>query len=315
MADAGLQSLVSIIKSTLYHEYLVTEALLRSNAGTTIGGFLFAILPRLLLPPMPLSSAVGLTLKICILSIGFQYSLEVVNQTMGVAEDSVNKPYRPIPSGLITIHEAERRWILAWILFPLLSYMLSGRHVALWALVWQAEVGFCYVWPRPNNPIMRNLFTAVATFIIISLVNESVVEQHPDRNLHLVLRAALAGWVCLIVQIQEFHDLEGDRLAGKRTLPLVLGEARIWLMRQTTCWIFFITHILFLLWGLMLAQWSTWPRSICTAAAIQIVLGAAVGLRVVWSDSVEIDKNTYFYWLTLLFWTMIVYTSLLGTAM
>jgi 4-hydroxybenzoate polyprenyltransferase len=315
MADADPQPLASIIKSTLYHEYLVTEALLRSNAGTTLGGFLFAILPRLLLPPMPLSSAVGLTLKICILSVCFQYSLDIVNQATGVAEDSINKPYRPIPSGLITIRGAERRWVLAWILFPLLSYLLSGHHVALWALVWQAEVGFCYVWPRPNNPVMRNLFTAVATFIIISLVNESVVEQHPDRNLHVVLRAALAGWACLVIQIQEFHDLEGDRLAGKRTLPLVLGEAKIWLMRHATCWIFFITHALFLLWGLLLAQWSTWPRSICAAGAIQIVLGVAVGLRVVWSDSVEIDKDTYYYWLTLLFWTMMVYTSLLGTAM
>jgi 4-hydroxybenzoate polyprenyltransferase len=315
MADAGPQSLASIIKSALYHEYLVTEALLRSNAGTTLGGFLFAMLPRLLLPPMPLSSAVGLIVKICILSTGFQYSLDIVNQTTGVVEDSVKKPYRPIPSGLITIRGAEQRWILAWILFPLLSYMLSGYLVALWAVVWQTEVGLCYVWPRLNNPVMRNLFTSVATFIIISLVNATVVDQYPERNLHLVPRAALAGWVCLVTQIQEFHDLEGDRLAGKRTLPLVLGEARIWLMRQATCGIFFITHALFLLWGLILAQWSTWPISICAAGVIQTVLGVAVGLRVVWSDSVERDKNTYFYWLTLLFWTMVVYISLLGTAM
>jgi hypothetical protein len=122
MADAGPQSLVLTIKSTLYHKYLVTEALLRSNAGTTLGGYLFAILPRLLLPPMPLSPAVGLILKICILSICFQYSLDIVNQITGVAEDSVNKPYRPIPCGLITISGAERCWILAWILFPLLSF-------------------------------------------------------------------------------------------------------------------------------------------------------------------------------------------------
>jgi len=311
----GLQSITATVSSSLYHEYRVTETLLRSNAGTTLGGFLFAILPRLLLPPMALRSSLELVLKICVLSVGFQYALDIVNQRTGVSEDTVNKPYRPIPSGLITIRGADTRWIIAWISFPLLSYLLSGYEVMLWALVWQAEVGFCYVWPRPNNPVVRNLFTGLATFIIISLVNSVVVERHPDRHMPLVLRAALAGWAGLIIQIQEFHDVEGDRIAGKRTLPLVLGEARVWLMRQATCWLFFITHVLFLLWGLMLSQSSTWPRSICVAGAMQVVLGAAVGLRVIRSDSVEIDRATYFYWLTLLFWVMIVYISLLSTAM
>jgi 4-hydroxybenzoate polyprenyltransferase len=264
---------------------------------------------------MALHSALELILKICVLSIGFQYALDIVNQRTGVAEDSVNKPYRPIPSGLITLRGADTRWAIAWISFPLLSYLLSGYEVTLWALVWQAEVGFCYVWPRLNNPVVRNLFTGVATFIIISLVNSVVVERHPDRYMPLVLRAALAGWAGLVIQIQEFHDVEGDRIAGKRTLPLVLGEARVWLMRQATCWVFFITHALFLMWGLVLAESSTWPRSICAAGAMQVVLGVAVGLRVIWSDSIEIDRDTYFYWLTLLFWMMIVYISLLSTAM
>jgi 4-hydroxybenzoate polyprenyltransferase len=309
------KSAVAGVTDFLYHEYLVTEALLRSNAGTTLGGFLFAILPRLLLPPLPVQSALHLILKICVLSVGFQYSLDIVNQRTGVTEDAANKPYRPIPSGLLTIRGADTRWTAAWIIFPLLSYVLSGYNVMLWALVWQVEVGFCYVWPKPNNPVVRNLFTGIATFIIISLVNSVVVERHPDRNMALVLRAALAGWAGLVIQIQEFHDVEGDRIAGKRTLPLVLGEARVWLMRQVTSWVFFITHALFLLWGLVLAQSSTWPRSIWAAGGMQVVLGVAVGLRVTWADAVEIDRATYFYWLTLLFWLMITYISLLSTAM
>jgi 4-hydroxybenzoate polyprenyltransferase len=312
---ASPKSGVAALTSSLYHEYLVTEALLRSNAGTTLGGFLFAILPRLLLPPMPCQSALNLILKICILSVGFQYSLDIVNQRTGVAEDAVNKPYRPIPSGMITVRGADARWIVAWIIFPLLSFALSGYHVTMWALVWQAEVGFCYVWPKPNNPVVRNLFTGVATFIIISLVNSAVVAQHPDRDMPFVLRAALAGWAGLVIQIQEFHDVEGDRIAGKKTLPLVLGETRVWLMRQVTSWVFFITHALFLLWGLVLARSSYWPRSIWAAGGMQVFLGMAVGLRVTWSDSVDIDRATYFYWLTLLFWVMIVYVSLLSTAM
>jgi 4-hydroxybenzoate polyprenyltransferase len=315
VALAGFQYAATKVSSFLHHEVLVTEALLRSNAGTTLGGFLFAIIPRLLLPPMPLYSALELVVKICVVGVGFQYALDIVNQRMGVAEDTVNKPYRPIPGGLISLRGADARWVLAWILFPLLSYTLSGYWVGMWALVWQAEVGFCYVWPKPNNPVVRNLFTGVATFIIISLVNSVVVEQHPGRNMPLVLRASLAGWAGLIIQIQEFHDVEGDRIAGKRTLPLVLGETKVWLMRYATCWLFFATHALFLLWGLVLAQSSSWSRGIYAAGAMQVILGAAVGLRVIWSDSMAKDRETYFYWLTVLFWMMIVYVSLLSTAM
>jgi 4-hydroxybenzoate polyprenyltransferase len=311
----GLQSVASKVTSFLHHEILVTEALLRSNAGTTLGGFLFAILPRLLLPPMPLYAAIELIIKTCIVGVGFQYALDIVNQRMGVAEDTVNKPYRPIPSGLMSLRGADTRWALAWILFPLLSFRLSGYWVGIWALVWQWEVGFCYVWPKPNNPVVRNLFTGVATFIIISLVTSVVVEQHPSRNMPLVLRASLAGWAGLVIQIQEFHDVEGDRAGGKRTLPLVFGETKVWLMRYATCWVFFTTHALFLLWGLLLAKSSTWSRSICTVGAMQVVLGGAVGLRVVKSDSMDKDRETYFYWLTLLFWMMIVYVSLLSTGM
>ena len=303
------------LKSILYREYVVTEALLRSNAGTTLGGFLFAILPRLLLPPIPVGSAAQLILKTCVLSVSFQYALDIVNQTTGVTEDSINKPYRPIPSGLITIHEAERRWTVVWILFPILSYLLSGHEAAFWAILWQAEVGFCYVWPKPNNPVMRNMFTGVATFIIISLVNAIVVHEHADRDLNVILRAALGVWAGIVIQIQEFHDVEGDRMAGKRTLPLVLGEDRIWLMRQVTCGIFVVSHALFLGWGIALAQSSAWPISICAVGSLQIVLGVAVGVRVVWSESVEMDKKSYFYWLTLLFWMMVIYITLLGTAM
>jgi 4-hydroxybenzoate polyprenyltransferase len=315
VALAGFQSAASKVTSFLHHEILVTEALLRSNAGTTLGGFLFAIIPRLLLPPMPLYSALELVFKISIVGVGFQYALDIVNQRMGVAEDTVNKPYRPIPSGLISLRGAEARWLLAWILFPLLSYNLSGFWVGMWALVWQAEVGFCYVWPKPNNPVVRNLFTGVATFIIISLVNSVVVGQHPGRNMPLMLRASLAGWAGLVIQIQEFHDVQGDRIAGKRTLPLVLGEGKVWLMRYATCCVFFTTHAIFLLWGIALAQSSSWSRSICTVGAMQAVLGGAVGLRVIWSDSMAKDRETYFYWLTILFWMMIVYVSLLSTAM
>ena len=42
--------------------------------------------------------------------------LDVSNQIVGADEDRENKPYRPIPAGLIDIHRAK---ILRWILLPI----------------------------------------------------------------------------------------------------------------------------------------------------------------------------------------------------
>jgi 4-hydroxybenzoate polyprenyltransferase len=315
MAGFSSEPLLVAIVYNIYHEYRITESLLRSNAGAVVVSILSAILPRLFLPTIPIITALELLLKTFILSIFYLYSFDIVNQTTGVAEDTINKPYRPIVSGLVTLQGTQRRWALIWVLSPLLAFWLSGVHAALWAFLWQIEVGFCYVWPRFNNPVMRNVFIFVGTFILVSFANAIFVEQYQDRNLHTVLRLTLAAWTAVVSHLQEFHDVEGDRVSGKRTLPVVLGQEKIWIMRHVTGWIFFIAHAGFLWWGLQLAPSSVYQHSIHAVGVIQFKVGMVVGLRVVRSSTVEVDKSTYYYWFIPLFWLLNVYISLLGTAM
>jgi 1,4-dihydroxy-2-naphthoate octaprenyltransferase len=56
----------------------------------------------------------------------------------------------------------------------------------------------------------------------------------PGRHLcyHGTVRAFSSGMGRLVIRCRKFHDVEGDRASGKRTLPLVLGEAHVWLMSR-----------------------------------------------------------------------------------
>ncbi|KUJ10768.1 uncharacterized protein LY89DRAFT_562647, partial [Mollisia scopiformis] len=222
----------------VYKECRVTESLLRSNFGQGTGASIIFLLPTIFIHRTPIIPALQLILKIIILGSIFQYTFDIVNQTTGVLEDTINKPYRPVPSGLITLRGAKKRWLLTWILSPLLTAAISGRYAALWQLVWQLDVGFCYAWPRPNGPITRNSFIVLGTLALVSHANAIAADQYPDRNMDFMLRSALSIWAGMVAHLQEFHDVVGDKASGKRTLAVILAPSRIWLVRKVTCLIF-----------------------------------------------------------------------------
>lgn len=305
----------SRILSSFYNEYKVTEALLSSNLGVAACGYLSTIVSRLIVTPIPFFPAIQLLLKGLLLAFGFLYVFDVVNQAMAVAEDAVNKSYRPIPSGLITLRGAYQRGAIAWLLYPSISYILSGRRAALWALFWQANVAFFYVWPRPNNFVVRNMFVVFGMISFMRHSNAVAADMDPDLDTKLVLHAALIALGGVTIQIQEFHDVAGDRLTGRRSLPVILGERGIMLVRQLTCGILVVSNAAFLMWGMKLSIGSPSRLTILAVGYLQMVLGAIVGLRVMLSTSAQMDKTTYHYWYTLLFWIMILYVTLLDTVM
>jgi len=67
----------------------------------------------------------------------FIYAHDLVNQAVGHAEDSVNKPDRPIPSGLCDPPGARRRFVVVAVLFAALAAAIG---VWGWALAWLAAI-------------------------------------------------------------------------------------------------------------------------------------------------------------------------------
>lgn len=91
---------------------------------------------------------------------------------------------------------------------------------------------------------------------------------------------ASAGIFATTIQAQDFKDTEGDRLVGRKTLPIVAPTiARPTLMLALMLWSVGLSA----LWGL-----STW-----SALAFN-VLAFTVGMRFVSLDSIKADQRSFY---------------------
>jgi len=295
----------------LHHETLVAETILRANIPYIWTRFFSYLLPPLFFTPVSLASGFDLIVKTIILSTAHLYAFELVNQTMGVNEDTANKSYRPIPSGLITMRGAEVRGMLAWLLYVLLSYKLSGVKGVKWSFLWLMWALFDYVWPAPNSAILKNVFTGGATFIIQGVVDALIVARYPQHEAGLLFPACLSTWITLVVHLQDFHDMERDAKVGRRTLPLIFKDGQNTLLRKTTCVVFFTIHTAWLGWGMMLATDSDYSCAIYVIGALQLIAGISLGIRVLRAKSASQDKANYYFGLVALSGLMIIYVTIL----
>ena len=87
----------------------------------------------------------------------YQYSFNLSNQIAGIEEDKINKPDRPIPSGLITLQGAKHRWYVVTAL-----YIVAGMAIGnVWSsLLWliatslHNDCGWDKHWFTKNSIIM-----------------------------------------------------------------------------------------------------------------------------------------------------------------
>lgn len=148
----------------------------------------------------------------------FTYAFNLSNQLVGVEEDRVNKPHRPLVRGEVTVRGTRRRW---WVCMALLSLVGWGFGVWEWALLWQVilvvhnEAGAARRWWAKNLLIALGVVTQLAA--AWELVGPLTAETW--RWI-----AVLASVVFLLVSLQDLRDLEGDRASGRKTFPLVFGE-------------------------------------------------------------------------------------------
>jgi 4-hydroxybenzoate polyprenyltransferase len=140
-----------------------------------------------------------------------------------IAEDALNKPWRPIPSQRITPSNATALWIVlhAGVLLACAYFGATIYTVALLAL------GYMYNdLEGGEHPFTRNLINACAVVWFALGATTVAYAGQP-----LLLNQQAMTWQCIIgaivlttLQVQDLHDQEGDRDRGRSTLPLVYGD-------------------------------------------------------------------------------------------
>ncbi|OTA08150.1 hypothetical protein A9Z42_0091090 [Trichoderma parareesei] len=285
---ATLKAMSSSLLLKTQHEMDVTIRLLKSNAV----GFAFisisGLLTRAILSPMSMTETTLSTFKVLMIGFLCNYIFDIANQASSPLEDYLNKPYRPIPAGLISLDQARARWIISWTLGLIIIYSCFGPWAALHLLHFEILIWACYVWPRWKSWFIRNYFAAAAYFMLSRLLAQVLRASSPNRS--FAIDTIIFFWLMATIHIQEFHDLEGDRKSNRKTLPMVLSDKGLKTLRSgTSIFIIAFGSGILLVGGAKMAQ----DILVVPTCVLQQVLSCVLAYRISASDSVEMDKATY----------------------
>ncbi|KAF0348426.1 UbiA prenyltransferase family protein [Gigaspora margarita] len=152
-----------------------------------------------------------------------------INQITAVEEDRINKPFRPIPSGLITVKGARYRLVAISIIFPIIAYIFGGLSLVFLCFLYQAWVIFNEMLKLSKNAFYKNLFSAFSA--LIQLVSCHYIIIGTKLSIFELLNSELGMFMLGIfffamttAHVQDFRDQKGDKFVGRKTFPLLIGD-------------------------------------------------------------------------------------------
>ena len=212
-------------------------------------------------------------------------------QPDAIREDSLNKSWRPLPSQRMAAHQAYRLMLAT---FPVI-YIISWHLDCTLQTLTLTLLNFSYNdWGGADHPVARNLINACG-FICYASAALDIVAGSPrtfmqPTTLHWL--AIIAAVVFSTIHIQDLRDQAGDRLRGRPTIPLLVGDA---LGRWTI-----VIPIAF--WSLACPRY--WQLG-WSGYVLLVAIGVAIVGRTLWKRGVEDDRRTFKLWSA---WLVAVYT-------
>ncbi|MEU6995580.1 UbiA family prenyltransferase [Streptomyces sp. NPDC046465] len=206
-------------------ELRATGLLLADNAiAAALPGLLFTmaacahvgITGWSLVPPLATST---------VLFAFYNYVSDAANQAVGVVEDMVNKPHRPVPRGLFTPRGLLVRFWCAMALYTLLG-CLTGT--LLWVLLWQVSVVVLNLLARPRDYLWVKP---------LCMLSGTVAQLAGAWQLAAPLEDVAWSWILvpavgfiLPLAFEDVRDMGGDAQLGRRTFALLVGHwpVRVW---------------------------------------------------------------------------------------
>ncbi|KAG0699930.1 UbiA prenyltransferase family [Suillus ampliporus] len=200
----------------------------------------------------------------------------VSNQTYSAHEDAMNHPWRPVPSGRISVKDCRTlRWGL--MVFCLALSSIFGINVLISSMLLTVVEIVHDDFDLSHHPIFKNLCNVggYATFELgATLV---LCTQLSLTSMTALACSALV--IVLTIHAQDFSDTNGDRMSGRRTLPIVAPEgSRIYML----CILPALSFILVSIWNL---------GPLCSIVFVSI--GFGVGLRFFHLREEISDRSTY----------------------
>ncbi|KAH8897569.1 hypothetical protein GQ53DRAFT_759820 [Thozetella sp. PMI_491] len=145
-------------------------------------------------------------------------------QYTSVEEDRINKPDRPIPSGVTSRDSTKRRGIvlaLLWTSFAIYRPDLTVEvviHIVGTAVLAGAGVPACF----GRHWIVKDcICMPVMCWGLLSAPRKLMGAPLLNTRDHLI---GITAWVPLSINAQDFRDIDGDKKTNTWTLPIALGD-------------------------------------------------------------------------------------------
>lgn len=156
----------------------------------------------------------------------FLFNLHNQRHASSIAEDAINKPWRPLPARRLFPRQATRiMYCMYPIVITLESLHLGGQFPSV------VEMGLCLWYNEAkgsSNAFLKNVLNAfgLACFFAGPL---EVATGHSVFCGDMRAATWLLILACAIMSTshaQDFRDLEGDKVARRVTLPLLIGDMK-----------------------------------------------------------------------------------------
>ena len=222
----------------------------------------------------------------------YLYPFNLCNQITGVEEDRVDKPDRPIPSGLLTLREAKYRWCVVTALYVLASITIGNVWSSfLWITV---TLMLCYGgWDK--HWFTKNCVAMTLGTLVIGWAAWSIVSGSPWMGeSYAVFTGVLSLYAGITGNLQDLRDVQGDQKCGRMTMPVHFGMSA---SRRILSVVFLIAPVIlyFTIWSPRL-QPATVFKVVYISAAV--LLHLLVALRLFYLDCTYSDLHRTYHFFT-----------------
>jgi len=168
----------------------------------------------------------------------------VLNDIVDVEIDRVNRRNRPLVTGVVTVAEAYVLYAVTSLLGVFTSMALGIEAMLLTVGAWL--LGTVYdLWGKVSG-FPGNVMVALATSLPFPFAMAILDAWEPT---------SIVFWMMVFLSVlgreiaKDIIDIEGDRKAGARTLPLILGPRRAAIIAATLYLTAVALSILPIIWG------------------------------------------------------------------
>lgn len=170
----------------------------------------------------PLKNIAIPLLHCLIYSVIYIYTFCISNQINSIEEDKINKPYRALPTGYVTLSDTRKRLIA----YNFLYLLIGGFYDILWwSLAWQVVTYLLNFFGWSHHWFTKNVLGMTLGTIILLNAQFNIAIQGVQLSITTIAYIFIISfWAGVALPIQDMRDQEGDREMGRKTLPLVYGD-------------------------------------------------------------------------------------------